>query len=211
LPTLSASTLALALPCTNRDLDSLSNDQILAFITDCLNYSVKWLIEAAEGIRELEKRGFDLRQVKLAMMNRLIRIAHGQLLPEVLYRFDNRPSLLRIVERMAIPDQQRFADGEKIKFIEQAPSGEWTYSMQDVANLTPLQIRQLFDGFTLRDEVQQRNYIVTEEKKRKAAIPSSVGLMRLDEDANGAWIARKFIPFADLETAYKALKRKLSS
>jgi hypothetical protein len=115
--------------------------------------------------------------------------------------------LLNVITSLPIPDQERLAAGEPVKMLTYGMGNQLTHRMADPRDLTPAQVRQVFDRGSIRNEGEQATWLDHLRAKASKPLPKAVGEMHLDKERGGVTVGRKFIPLADLVAAVKALRR----
>jgi hypothetical protein len=151
--------------------------------------------------RELERRGIDLSRYRIGMGQYLPLIAAGQLDPQAIVRFSGRISLLRAVQTLPLPEQQRLARGEPIRVVSVAHDGSLATAEVDAANLTAEQIRTVFDYGRIRSEAEQANMLAsarTAAKRREKMPAARQYKIRVSQDRKVVRIGRMSIPADDL-------------
>jgi hypothetical protein len=151
--------------------------------------------------RELERRGIDLSRYRIGMGQYLPLIAAGQLDPQAIVRFSGRISLLRAVQTLPLPEQQRLARGEPIRVVSVAHDGSLATADVDAANLTAEQIRTVFDYGRIRSEAEQENMLASARTavRRREKLPAARQYkIRVSQDRKVVRIGRMSIPADDL-------------
>jgi hypothetical protein len=189
------------------ELDTLTNEQLVEVVRSGLRITAEQIQKTATAVTILHRRGYDLNALGVKMLDELKAIGCGQLLAEVFVRYFGKLMLLKAISRLSIPDQERFAVGEPVRLLVFNEKGERDFLMVDPANLQAAQIRQVFDYRNIRNDAAQVAYLEAERSKARKAVPTSIGVLRLDPEAKGFWVGRKFISLTDAEKAVRELKR----
>ncbi len=196
----------MATESSGLDLKAMSTDDLKGALLECLRITARALRDAAFIVHELEERGEDLDALKMSWMKWLRLIAHGQVSADAVARFAGKVTLLDAVGGLPLPDQDRLAGGEPVRLLVYTTDGKPTHRMADPRDLTPDQIRQVFDKRCIRNEAAQALYLDDKRQKAARAVPSAVGELKIDRERSGVMHGRKFIPLADLVAAVKALQ-----
>lgn len=141
------------------ELNEMTNDSLVRLIRDQLGITVKALVTVAAAIRILEERGVDVGELKLTMLGHLRRIAHGQLLPELVVRFQGHPRLLSMAAALPMPDQMRLKDATSLAIVEMDQQGATAKRMIPPESLRTSQLVQIFGRDGIRGEDEQILYL----------------------------------------------------
>jgi hypothetical protein len=190
-----------------RRLRDMTMEQLEQGLADRIGFTARGLLEAAYYVREMEERGRDLSGLKNALVPYLLKIAYGQLLPEVVVRFAGKPSLIAAVGSLPIPEQRRLASGEPVRLFVWGPDGRLTDRMADPLALTPRQVRQVFASDHLREKNEQA--LILDERREQARLPApeQVGKLKLDRERQVATVGRHTLTLADLKLAVRLLEK----
>ncbi len=165
------------------------------------------IVRMAAVLRVMEEKGEQFDRKELPYLNELRAIAYGQLLPEAFCRFVEREHVLRAVRRLPPTEQKRLAAGAHVELLVVMPDGTFSELKPDPLDLTPAQVRQVFDGDHMRDITAQRPVIHQQIAERQVKTPDRVGELKIDKELGGVFCGRKFIPLADLDAAVRALRK----
>lgn len=193
----------------DRDLSSLSVEELKAGLINCLRITAGGLRDAARYVRAMEDKGVNLSEIdelKCGILKWLRLIAFQQLLPEAYVRFYGHNLLLSIISGLPIPTQEHLAAGELVRMVTYTPKGETTFRMVDPRAMAAKQVRQVFNKGEIRDDAAQAVWLDNERRKASQPVKSRVGDLVIDKERGGVMVGRKFIPEADLRTALKALQ-----
>src|SRR5690606_35817556 len=136
------------------DLTSETTDSLKSRLTSLLAQTADDLRQMAAIVAELERRGEDMQELRIGIVDHLRRIAAGQLLPEIVVKFSGFPMMLRIAARLPIPDQQRLVADEPLDMaVWRGEQIEWR--KVDPLALTTEQIRVVFADDRIRSQQEQ--------------------------------------------------------
>lgn len=193
------------------DLKAMTAPELREALDRALGFTANGLLTSARILQELESRGEDVPKIHMAIRNKLRSIAAGQMLPEVLIRFAGKPALQNRVARLPVTEQQRIIDGEPVRLMEYALSGEPTWTMQDPTTLEPEQMQQVFAADHIRSDAEQRNWLAARRAKtvapRTPRVEDGDVSLNVDRERGGVTHRGQFIPQHLLAAALKALKK----
>jgi len=184
-------------------LESLPTEALKRELSESLRLTAAHLRRLATIVRILESRGEDLSDLKVGFVHYLRRIAYGQILPEVVVRFGDRPALIRRISQLPLPDQQRLSDGERIEMIDLAKPSE--HLMVDPLELLPSQLPIVFSRDAIRPLSEQRLVLASRGREGESKTPTR-GDCRPDAARGGIVVRRTFVPLGDVLEALAALK-----
>jgi hypothetical protein len=176
-------------------LASLSTDELRSRLAQALALTAESLLEMACIIRTLEDRGEDLHELKLGILPLLRKIAHGQVLPELVAKYSSNAVLLRYATTLPIPDQQRIASGEPLRVLILNPDGTTDARRVEPHKLSTRDMPQVFAADHIRDEGEQVSYI--RSRKPTTAAKDDSGVV-VDTRRQGLHIGGKFYSCSDL-------------
>lgn len=108
----------------------------------------------ADIVGELERRGDDLEDLRLGLIDYLRRIASGQLLPDVVVRYAGQPNVLKRVAVLPIADQRKLVTQPAIDFaVWRGDSIEW--KKVDPSLMTTTQLTQVLAPDHIRTRSEQ--------------------------------------------------------
>jgi hypothetical protein len=139
----------------------------------------------------------------------LRQIAYGQVLPEVIVRYAEQPSLVRTIASLPFPDQEYLSNGGKVELAVARDDGSLDHRLVDPLHLSRDQMRLVFARGRIRPPEEQI-VLITDRPRRKAATPPIETLdgIRIDHKRRGLIIGRRFVPAA---TVVEALARLAKS
>ena len=193
-------------------VQAMPTEQLLEELRRGLELTVKQILRLSWIVRTLEERGQDLtglRQKVGALLDYLRRVAHGQLLPEVVVRFAGSPMLVQAIAQLPTPDQQKLASGEKVTLVVPGTGDEgMTHRLLDPLQLSRDQVAQVFGKGRLRAEAEQ---IALLEDRRLKPAPArgspAHGKCRADREKDGIVVNRTCsVPLADVLAALADLR-----
>jgi hypothetical protein len=191
---------------SDRDsLAALSTDELRDELTRSLSLTAQHLSRLALVVRLLEERGEDLSDLRIGLLGYLRQIAYGQIVPEIVVRYAETPSLLRRIASLPIPDQRRLASGDTIEVVVRRDDGSFDRRRVDPLFLGRSQLRQVFDSGRIRDEAEQINMIESSPKSKEKPKSQKIGRLRTDPKRGGIVVGRTFVPAADVAKALASL------
>lgn len=192
------------------ELTDLSTDKLRAALVSTMAKTVAQLTRLAWIVRILEERGEDLGDLKISLVPYLRQIAYGQILPEVVMRYGERPSLVRAISALPLPDQQRLAAGERVVLALRAPDGSVDHRMVDPLTLTSSQVARVFAKDRIRPVDEQLVMAEGEKPRKPKLLTVAVGPVRVDRKRNGLIVGRTFVPTAMVVDALAQLREPIS-
>lgn len=192
-------------PAPPLELTEMSTDQLKKTLVATMAKTVAQLTRLAWIVRVLEERGEDLGDLKIGLVPYLRQIAYGQILPEVVMRFAERPTLVKVISALPIPDQQRLAQGGRVMLAVRAPDGSFDHRMVDPLNLTGSQIPRVFAKDRIRP-IDEQLVLAGEDPPKKKIPVIDTGPVRIDRKRNGLIVGRRFIPVAQVVDALARLR-----
>jgi len=176
-------------------LSQIPTEEIKARLSAALVRTADGLAEMAAYVGELEARGEDLSSLRLAIMPYLRKIAHRQLLPQLVVSYAGSPQLLSAVASLPIPDQHRLLERGTVAIAVVEEDGQIGSREIDPRALSVKQIPRVFspDGI-----VPPRDQEVKPRKKREATRKYSV---RVDAKSRRIFVGRMAVPIAEVMTS----------
>ena len=189
-------------------MQALGDEELLGVVHRCLKNLAENTIEMAFALRLLKERKADLSSLHMGnALSYYLKVAYGQIDPEVLRRFSRRPSLIARVGNLDLSEQQSLAAGKPVIVIEQV-DGKWTHRLKKPELLTDDEIKMVFDreGF-IRDEGQQLLYL-NQKASTKARAVAKCGPFKPDLERDGFVIdpGTRFVSRLDVKRALRALE-----
>lgn len=183
---------------------AMSTDELRVELTRSLDMTAQSLRRLALIVRTLDERGIDLSDLKLGLLTYLRQIAYGHVIPEVVVRFAEAPSLIQRIAALPAPDQRSLAGGEPVDLVVREADGSFGRRRADPLKMTGQQIYQVFGRGRLRDEAEQILYLQgRKEETASAKSPAKkVGRVTVDGKRGGIRVGKVFVPAGD---AIKAL------
>jgi hypothetical protein len=147
-----------------KELDTLSTQELKDAFLESMRVAGTHLIRMAAIVRLLEKRGEDLSDLRYGLLGYIRKIACGQLLPEVVVKFQGAPLLLNRISSLPIPDQEKVVKTETFRVVR-ILNGDI-----DVRTVPPMllsrdEVAQVFAADHIRDEIEQQVYLRARETK----------------------------------------------
>lgn len=161
--------LHVATRVADMDIATLHNE-----LRRAIQVTAETIAYLGEIWRELDRRGEDLTGYRVGMGRFLPLVAAGQLAPEAVVRFSGRIQLLRAVQLLPLPEQQRLATGSGVTVAVVNPDGSIGERSIPVDSLTGDQLRLAFDGGRIRSVAEQVNMLESARTaaKRRSNTPS---------------------------------------
>lgn len=175
------------------------------------------LVAMAQIVHEIDEEGLDPNEV-LAVLKLgpdfigNLRLIHEKRLDAKFFTVcGHKKKLIAAMSRLSSVDSGRIVEEKSVAVVVYDHKGNRDLRNVPLEDLNDDQIRQVFAGNHLRTEGEQHRYLDHEAKEKQEAIPSFVGVLRMDEEKDGVWHGRTFIPRADLKTAIRELEKKKAS
>lgn len=187
------------------ELGNLSTQELRAELARSLGEFARHVLRLAAIVRALEARGEDLSSLRNVSVGYLRKVAWGQMLPEALAAWADRPLLLRAISQLPLPDQQQLI-GRPVVQIAERVEGEIVARQADVTELSAEQIWRLFAGGRIRSVSEQTQSLlaraeragrVNESSTRNASVEGESGV-RLDRRRRGVIVRGQFFPASEL-------------
>jgi hypothetical protein len=158
----------------------------------------------------MKKNGDNLDRVRQrfgGMVEVLIRIGAGQVLPAVYRKFGAKSYLYRAVSRLDLEDQRRLAEGDaRVAVLTYGPhTGEPTERMLDPCELTGEGVKLVFAPDHIRNLAEQAAMLDDKERKRHKPQPETAGKFRLDRVMRTARCGNYVFTLDELKLAVKLL------
>lgn len=188
-------------------LTAMSDDELMDILRDVLGVTVRVLRLGARAWAELERRGRDLSQMRMGLLEYLPAIAAGVVVPEVVVHFIKKKntSILRTVTKLLPADQKRLADGEPVLVVERTPGGEFTHRMIPAHVLTQRQVNLAFDVDAPGIRTEREQVVILSEPS-KAVCPPKRGRFRADPNKGVLLYNGRPVEVADVLHALADLK-----
>lgn len=189
---------------SNSELAALSSDRLRARLAEVMTTTAEGLREMASIVGELERRGEDLSDLRIGIVDHLRRIASGQLLAEVVIKCAGQPRLLSIAARLPLEDQRRLVSGQPFDLAVWR-SGKIEWRKIDPLSATPSQLMQLFHVDRVRTQSEQVSLL---EQSGSTARPKKTTVKakaKADPIRNGIKVGRSFVPLEDVLLALAEL------
>ncbi len=145
-------------------LDLMSTAELKAELANVLTITASSLVRAAAIVRVIESRGESLAQFKSGLIGYLRKIAHGQLLPEVVAVFVGHPALKRIAQ-LPEPDQRRCLESDGLP-IGVMLNGQVDQRMKPILQMEQFEVRQVFADDHIRSPEEQLAWLKSQELRR---------------------------------------------
>jgi hypothetical protein len=155
------------------ELRPQSTEKLKLVFIDCYNGTAALMARAAVALKLMRERDENATR-GLPMVGTFLRIASGQILPEVVWQFIESPNR-RHVERLPLPDQKRIAVDPMVPVV--VPRNDKRYSdgttvrMVDLRTASPEIVRQVAAPEGLRSPDQQVTELVAPKFRVAPAEP----------------------------------------
>lgn len=159
-----------------------------------LSVTVEQIVRLAAIVRRLEELGDDLSDVELSLLPQLRKVAYGQLLPDLVLELQGRPSLLRKVSALPLPDQRKIATGVPLKVMQ----GDGDHRLVPPLKLTDSEVSQVLGDDHIRDEGEQASWLRDRESRTRTPEKHNRSEVYVDMKARGIRVLDVFIPASDL-------------
>lgn len=198
----------------NFAIATMTTEELRDELVAALKITAESLSRLALIVQTLEERGDDLSGLRIPLLDHLRRIAHGQVLPELVVRFAGKSMLLHRVSLLPMPDQQRLANGGTVELVvrRDSPDGENTSfdkRQADPQRMTPKQVCQVFANDHIRGEGEQ--ILLLEDKRSPTKSASPRGKVRTDKQRGGLLVGRVFVTHAEVLEGLSMLRDKSES
>jgi len=190
------------------DLSGWSMEDLEKGFLDSLGLTATSLRKSARFLLEMERRGRNVEEMKNVMIPKVIAIARGVLLPEVVIAYLDRPDLMRLVGALPLAEQRRLVDGGTVPVVTIGPDGKQTVLKMLPREMGREHIKRAFGRGAINSESRQAIILAGERERAAAPPPDVVRGYRLDHDRGTA--ERKGSHTAtleDLEEVVRQLKR----
>lgn len=145
-------------------LESLSTGDLKDRLSEAFKATVEGIMEIASIVKILETRGEDLDSLKIGMLAWFRRVAYGQVSPNILIQYGDRPSLLRKLANLPMPDQVKIANDEPVEVLSFS-NGRASERWVSPSDMTKKEVEQVFGSGRIRGLSEQRGWI--DQKKPK--------------------------------------------
>lgn len=172
-----------------------STEDLRRELADHLELTVASLARMAGIVRELERRGVDLSDLRTGLVSYLRLIGQGRLSAKAVAKFVDRPLLLRAVAELPLDRQDQLADGQTIDVLVSTPGGHTSSDSVAAADMSLDQIRLAFCRGQILSPQQQLARLSSKVRRRVA------GHVKIDRNGGGLMIGRKFFPADEIRSA----------
>jgi hypothetical protein len=145
-------------------------EELRRLIVEHLNHLVLDFIQLAALVKRCNELGIGLSDMQIPILPYLMRLACGQILPEVLVQFHSRPWHLRRIAALPLPDQERIVHGEPCTLM--LPNGD--HRAVPATLLNGYELSQVFGPDGIRDEAEQAAYLRGKNQRRPLLAPGDV-------------------------------------
>jgi hypothetical protein len=187
-----------------------SSEELLSQFWQLFTMTAENFQNMAAIIRMVEEAGGDLSgpaQRLNGFFVALRRIAYGQLLPEILVRYNGKLTLVDRIGTLPISEQKVIAAGNGIPLLVYADDGSTSRIMAEPMDMTADQVRQAFARDHMRSENEQKLFLADWRAAKRKPLPGEVGEWRLDPELGIARRGTVVIALTELEAMVKILRR----
>lgn len=187
-------------------LSSLNTEELRERLGKALEITATHLIEMAAIVRLLEERGEDMSDLRFGLLQYLRKIAFGQLLPEVVVKFQSSPLLMGRVAALPIPEQERVVNRGEITVVLIRDGGEIDRRLVPATSLSQSEIRQVFAPNHMRNEGEQVSWL-RERRPKKEAGEQVKRPIKIQRTRGGVLVEKTtFISIEELRSLLKDLE-----
>lgn len=137
-------------------LKSMTTKQLWDELRDCLTMTVNGIRRSAELLHELSERGEDISRFKIGILAMLPLVANGALLPEIVVNYAHTPEIVEAIATLVPEEQRTISDpGASLPVARRKADGDIMVSTPRVADLSPGEIRRVFEGGRIRTPEEQ--------------------------------------------------------
>ena len=167
---------AIDLAAIEAELRPQSTDRLKARFFECYDGAARLIAEAAVCIKLMSERGENLAGIPMA--GTFKRIAAGQILPELVWKFIESPNRQR-VERLPLEDQKRLVANPMVPIVEprHEPGTGYTTRMVDLSK-APTDVAKLAIGY---DGIRTPEEQIAELAAQKASPKRTLAAMKEEE------------------------------
>ena len=134
------------------NLRPLSIEKLKFRFFECYSGAASFMAEAAMCVKLMKEHGDPL--TGMPMVGTFLRIASGQILPELVWKFIESPNRQR-VERLPLEDQKRIANDSMVPAVFPKPGGGYDKRMVDLCKASPEVAKQVAGPDGLRNPEEQ--------------------------------------------------------
>lgn len=141
-----------------QELRKLSDAELDREFGVTLDATSEHFMRLAVMVRIMEERGRDLSELKNGMIAYLRKIAYGQLLPEIMADFGHRPSVLKRLSMLPMPDQAKaYKQGVEVGVF--GNNGGVEHVKLPISSLNPEQVKAVFAPDHIRTPEEQIRFM----------------------------------------------------
>lgn len=188
----------------SRGLQAMTSENLRAELAKSMRITAEHLVRMAAIVRVLEERGEDMSDLSFGMLRHLRRIAYGQMMPEVVVRFQDQPLLMDRVSLLPLPDQTRLLAGENVRLVT-VQDGKMDHRLVPLEAMTRDDIWQAFGKSGLRSDSEQ--IAVLRSRAERAPKRSKSQAVIVDMKRGGIMVDGLFISKADLIMYVQRLRK----
>lgn len=156
-----------------------------------IDLSVEHVWRAAQIFRAMEEARDDVSHVSLSMQGTLRRIAAQSLLPEIYVNYTGR--LRQNLTKLPIDEQRKYTDPSATVPVLLTKDALDPMQKQ-LQHLEPTEVQQIFGDGHIRDEEEQRMWLVRLEQKSAAPKAEKKAVIVPAKDGatiNGLWVSKQ--------------------
>lgn len=161
------------------ELRPLSAEKLRSRFFECYHGAARFIAEAAVCVKLLKERGNSLDGIRY--VGTYLRIASGQVLPEIVWRFIESPNRQR-VERLPLDDQKRLAVNPMVPVVEPKPGGGYDKRLIDLTTAPPEVARLAVGPDGIRSPEEQLAHLGSQKIAQKARPASKANEVVIEDE-----------------------------
>lgn len=186
------------------EFEALDNEAIVSRFRDTFLATVAQLARMGAMLWTLERRGYDLTELRNGMMKYVREIAYGRIVPELVAEFQAYPVVLRVASRLSPPEQIVFSRNDPMKVV--VPSGDsFSHRLIAPSEMNLQQVHQVIGDGKFRTELEQAAYLRSQAEKTPHIAHIKPTWTVRAKPAGIVMNGPGFIPLAELKRAVEGL------
>lgn len=188
------------------DIQRMPSEDLRSELLRLQRTTAEGLLHIGLIVAELRSRQEDIDDLNVPLLHWCLRIAAGQVLPEIVLRYQGAPMILSRVAALPLPDQQKLVDERSVEIVERN-GDHFDRRRLDPLTLGREQVMQVFAADHVRSESEQIAYLgeraLRPAKKDRTALR---GKVRADRERQALRVGRYSVPVADVLEALADLR-----
>lgn len=164
----------------NKELPSLTNDQLKQELQKALAITAQHLQYLAAVWKELEKRGEDLSHLKTGLAGYLPMIANGEIDSNLIVKYAGRRTVLSALAKLPIEQQRQIAADGHLTIVTLDKDGKRHDVQRPIDQLNQAELFQAISEQGLRDPDKQF-LLLANKTPRKASVKNTVRTAKIEE------------------------------